>query len=536
MSQFTQGHALLVGIGTYEHMAHANVCITVDDIQALGDVLADATYCGYPASQIHPLRAESATRAGLIAALDNLAVSTNSESTVFLYYGGHGEYGTDGNYYLTTHDSKLDGSKIEAGTGLSEAELIEKLRAIPAKRLVLFFNACHSGEISPNLSVAEPTLGTNPPPAEALDAILSTGEGRIIITACRPQQKSWIGHGQLTIFAQALVDGLRGGGYVANSGGYISAFGLYEHLYATVKENADSLGYRQEPELTVLRGVGPFPVALFRGASSLSTFDTGAPIPADTAAREVNPERSRRLLTKYVSQKTINVAERGVAIDGNAVNSPSVTGDGNIISNFPSTFNQSSQTVHGNQTNIDGDVNTEGGLFNMGNIDMGGGDVIGRDKNVQGDDVAGDKITGDKVMGDKNEGDQVKGDKISVGNISGSKGLAIGSGAQSHYSETTNYGASGEELADIFAPLMKTIEEEASPEQKAEALEKATALKEETTKGNQAEDKKMAKLIEGLIALVPAGVGAVVSAFASPIVSSVVGPATEYVLEKIQGK
>ena len=273
MSQFTQGHALLIGVGTYQHMSDVNVPITVKDAQALHQVLGDATLCGYPANQIKLLHDGETTRASLVAALDDLAAATKPESTVVLYYAGHGEYGTDGNYYLTTHDSQRQGAQIVAGTGLSEAELITKLRAIKAKRLLLIFNACHSGAISPNLSIAPPTsLGITAPPEEALDAILSTGEGRIIMTACRPQQKSWVGNGQLTLFTQALIEGLRGQGYVANSNGYISAFGLYEHLYTTVKERAADLGWQQEPEFTVLRGVGPFPIALYRGASSLGIF------------------------------------------------------------------------------------------------------------------------------------------------------------------------------------------------------------------------------------------------------------------------
>lgn len=395
MSQFSQGHALLIGVGTYQHMADVNVPITVKDAQALHQVLGDTTLCGYPANQVKLLHDEETTRTGLMAALDNLAAATKAESTVVFYYAGHGEYGTDGNYYLSTYDSQRQGAQIVAGTGLSEAELIAKLRAIKAKRLLLIFNACHAGAISPNLSIAPPTsLGNTAPPEEALDAILSTGEGRIIMTACRPQQKSWVGNGQLTLFTQALVEGLRGQGYVANSSGYISAFGLYEHLYATVKERAADLGRQQEPEFTVLRGVGPFPIAIFKGATSLGAFDPQEPLPADTAVRTVAPERSQRLLKRYIAQTTTTVGDRGVNITGNVSHSAIITGDGNSVrhintgsgtyverdvnidggdfvgrdkkSTISTAFNQTGQTVLGPQTNIEGGVNTSGGLFNSG--------------------------------------------------------------------------------------------------------------------------------------------------------------------------
>ena len=44
----------------------------------------------------------------------------------------------------------------------------------------------------------------------------------------------------------------------------------------------------------------------------------------------------------------------------------------------------------------------------------------------------------------------------------------------------------------------------------------------------------MAKLIDGIVGLAPAAVSAVVSAFATPILGGVAGPATKYVLDKLR--
>lgn len=368
--------------------------------------------CGYPPHQITLLHNAAATRSALLAALDSLAATTGPDSTVVIYYAGHGDYGADSKYYLTTHDSRREGDRIAQASGLCDDELLTKVRTIPAKRLLLLFNACHAGALSPNRSVAPPiALGSDPLPEETLDALLATGEGRIIITACRPQQRSWVGNGQLTLFTQALVEGLRGQGYVANCNGYISAFGLYEHLYASVKERAADLGYQQDPELTVLRGVGPFPVALYRGATALGPFDPQEELPI-AAVRTVTPERSQRMLKRYLAQisnttitttttttTTATVGERGVNIGGNADGNTIITGDGNRVrrvntgggtyikgnvntgggdfvgrdkkSTSYTAFDQSGQTVFGPQTNIDGGVNTAGGIFNSGIMTTG---------------------------------------------------------------------------------------------------------------------------------------------------------------------
>ncbi|MFN8444376.1 MAG: caspase family protein [Caldilineaceae bacterium] len=514
MAYYTQGHALLIGVGSYPNIANADVPVTVRDAQALEGVLRDGNLCGYPAEQVTLLHDQQCTREAILAALDQLASRTQAESTLFLFYAGHGQFGSDGQYYLTTHDTRLEGSRVAAGSGISDGELIERLRAIPAKRLLLIFNACHSGAIAPDLALDAPpaAFASLAPPENALEAILATGEGRIIITACRPDQKSWIGSGQLTIFTQALVDGLRGQGYVPNNGGYISAYGLYEHLYDTVKEDAEELGQPQEPELTVLRGVGPFPVALYKGASSLGTFNDQTPLRQDTALHEVKPERSQRMLQRFVQQQSnVSAQSRGVAIGGNVTGSNIITGDNNRVDQSSRTFDQRGQNVRGNQTNVAGNVNTGGGLFNAGNIHTTG-DFVGRDKKTYGDVIHGDKVGGDKTT---------------TGNVSGT-GIAIGRGAQAN----VNQGSSAADLAQLFVPILQAVQS-AAPEKREEAVTTAQALQREAAKGKQEDDSVLAGLIEDLVGLVPGAVSAVVSAFASPILAGVVGPATRYVLRKL---
>jgi hypothetical protein len=157
--------------------------------------------------------------------------------------------------------------------------------------------------------------------------MLATGEGRIIMTACRPQQKSRVG--QLTLFTQALVEGLRGQG-VVNCNGYVSAFGLYDHLYESVKERAADLGDQQAPELTVLRGVGPLPIALYRGATSLGLFNNQEPLPS-TPPPHCHPRTQPAYAQTLSPQIITTVGERGVNIGGNATDNTIITGDNNTV-------------------------------------------------------------------------------------------------------------------------------------------------------------------------------------------------------------
>src|SRR5262245_58932591 len=117
---FDRGHALLIGVGTYQNTPRLNVPITADDARAVAQVLRDPRFCGYPASQVALLHDEQATSAGILAALDQLASRAGLDDTVVLFYCGHGDFGDDGEYYLTSHETRIAESKVVAGTGLSQ--------------------------------------------------------------------------------------------------------------------------------------------------------------------------------------------------------------------------------------------------------------------------------------------------------------------------------------------------------------------------------------------------------------------------------
>lgn len=121
-------------------------------------------------------------------------------------------------------------------------------------------------------------------------------------------------------------------------------------------------------------------------------------------------------------------------------------------------------------------------------------------------------------------------------NFSGSGSVHIGGDVVGRDKITTvTTGLSGEQLNQLFAPLMNALRA-APPEKQNEAIQKVEELKKEVAKGKEANDRVMAKIVDGLAALVPSAVGTVVGMFATPILGSLAGEATQYVLDKIQGK
>jgi hypothetical protein len=91
------------------------------------------------------------------------------------------------------------------------------------------------------------------------------------------------------------------------------------------------------------------------------------------------------------------------------------------------------------------------------------------------------------------------------------------------------------QLQQAFQPVADYIRANAGANEAA-ATQKLEELRNEASKGKDAKDTVLAKVIEGLVGLVPGAVSAVVSAFGTPLLGGIAGPATKYVLDKIQGK
>ena len=430
---FQQGHAILIGVGSHQHIPRLDVPISVTDAQSVASILQDPGYCGYPAEQVRVLSHAGASAASILAELKALAERVKPADTVTFFYEGHGDYGTDGNYYLVTHDAQASGDKVVAGTGLSQGALLEALRRVPAERVLLIFNACHAGELSPSSfgagepAIESPAFGAQTLPNTAADALLSTGSGRVILGACREDQRSYIGSGKLSLFTQALVDALQGKGILPR-GGFINIFDLYTAVYESVKEQAlMTLGREQQPELTVLKGVGPFAVSLYRGASQtdLGLAEAPAEPPQDAAVRQTSPERSQRFYQQFV-------------------------------------------------------VQTGGVNFGQGNQISIGGSVIGTQESVDASGSRGFiyKPAGpvEQVFGDKTAGDKIGGDKIDTGG---------GDLAMRDLDKSVSQAPSLEQLVALLQELRIDIQTAGLPDNSRRAVEIDLEIAEAETRETQ---------------------------------------------------
>jgi hypothetical protein len=131
-------------------------------------------------------------------------------------------------------------------------------------------------------------------------------------------------------------------------------------------------------------------------------------------------------------------------------------------------------------------------------------------------------------MAEKPAGNRSGGVNIHGGTVNTGGGSIVGRDM------ITNQG-SARELQEALRPIADVIGS-ASAEKRVEALAKLEEIKQEAAKGEQGDDSVLAKLVDGLVGLVPAAASAVVSAFGTPILGAVAGPVTKFVLDKMKGE
>ena len=195
---------LVIGINKYDNSAF-DLSYAVTDIDAFVDEvrLQQQALGNFADVEVIRLVDGSATRSDILSALDKLQ-SLQPEDAAMVYYAGHGT--TDGDrFYILPHDlgfagarDALDQQGFESMLrhGISDRELAAAFQSIDAQEILLFIDACNSGQA---LEAGEKRRG--PMNAKGL-AQLAYDKGMNIITAAQgfqlANEHSALGHGFLT--------------------------------------------------------------------------------------------------------------------------------------------------------------------------------------------------------------------------------------------------------------------------------------------------------------------------------------------------
>ena len=272
---FTHGHALVIGMG-------ADLPVTITDATGVADFLRDPARCAYPPDQVRLLTGPAARRDDLLAAFDRLAARANADpnATAVVYFSGHGVETPDF-YFLPYGYNTAD----LPGTAVSSAEFTAKLRAIRARKLVVFLDCCKAGGIGEAKNGAALPFPKSPAPAGMFDA-LKAGGGRVLIASSRKDEYSYTGS-PYSVFTDELLKALAGYGAFERDG------------YARVLDAAMWVGRRvpartgdkQNPIIKVSNLEDNFALAYYAGgdkAPKAASWDaTAGPVSAGPDAAQL---------------------------------------------------------------------------------------------------------------------------------------------------------------------------------------------------------------------------------------------------------
>lgn len=312
---FRNGYALLVGVGHYRDHRISDLPATIKDVQELEKVLLDPNRCAYTAENITCLTEEKATAKNILTGLEWLInkAANDPEATTIFYFSGHGwksKLTPTPHYYLIPQDCDCDSVDT---TAIREDQLSSKLNLISAPRLVVLLDACHAGGATKETETLPSGFDKTPLPPKAIFDRLKIGEGRIVISSSKENERSFLRYPDYThsIFTHHLLEALSGEAHTYSK--YeIGVIDLYSYLAATVPTTAEKQidsfvgGPAQQHPIMDGSKTENFAIALLGGRKGVLTENESS-LKNNTLAKQHLEQRKKELeqpLTIYIEQRT----------------------------------------------------------------------------------------------------------------------------------------------------------------------------------------------------------------------------------------
>lgn len=244
MSVLKKAYALLIGVGN-------DLPITVRDANAIRNILADQGIVGYPRENILLLTEKEASRDGILAAFDQLIDRIDEDSSVLIFYSGHGGTYLDNDilnegekkpesenhrhYYLLPNN--FDAENFDE-TWVTADELKEKIRAISSRRIVMLLDCCHAaGMTKSSQPFTTPERVKSLKNPEVMAQEIEGGQGISIISSCREDQQSFILDGDTnSLFTKCLIEVLKGKHTTQADDPYIRITEVTQYLFKRIPE------------------------------------------------------------------------------------------------------------------------------------------------------------------------------------------------------------------------------------------------------------------------------------------------------------
>lgn len=243
MAKLKNAHALLIGVGSDD------LPETITDAKALYNILGNKEHGSYYKKNVKKLTGKKATRLGILKAFDDLLERTDEDSSVLLFYSGHGGMYSDNTFikdeakkkpeaenqkYFHLCPNDYDPNNYES-TWIKAEEIKYKISQLKSRRLIFFLDCCHAAGMTAGVT------GLNAQPrhtnADGLAQKLDDGRGMTIVSACRAEQLSVILEGdENSLFTKCMIEVLWGDAKYDASDPFVRIFEVVQYIFKKVPE------------------------------------------------------------------------------------------------------------------------------------------------------------------------------------------------------------------------------------------------------------------------------------------------------------
>ncbi len=236
-------YALIIGVGN-------DLPVTVGDATAIYDLLVNKDLAGYLPENITLLTEKNATRKSILEAFDSLIEKVDEDSSVLLYYSGHGGTYSDNDFlkrinwkpepenrqYFHLCPNDYDAENYE-NTWVKAEEVKEKINALKSRRLIFFLDCCHAAGMTKNATPVGVTTANKNADADGLAQNLDTGRGMSIVSSCREDQLSYILEGDTnSLYTKCMLEVLEGQDKRDYDDPFIRISEVIRYIFKTVPE------------------------------------------------------------------------------------------------------------------------------------------------------------------------------------------------------------------------------------------------------------------------------------------------------------
>jgi tetratricopeptide (TPR) repeat protein len=220
--------ALLIGVGDYESSELQNLAAAIPDVRAIEKVLIDPAVADFAEADVTVLSDPEPQR--MREAVERLFANRQKDDLVFLYFSGHGVVDDYGKFYLTCAQTDKG---ILNSTAIPATFIHELMEGCRSQRQVVILDSCFSGAFAKEMKAKGEAVNLQPQLG---------GKGRAVLTSSSATEYSFEQkEGQLSVYTQYVVEGLRTGIADRDEDGWISIDDLHEFATAKVREVAPAM-------------------------------------------------------------------------------------------------------------------------------------------------------------------------------------------------------------------------------------------------------------------------------------------------------